>query len=128
MENLLNGLNKASVLVHQAAVDKGFYDRPVEVGTLLMLINSELCEALEADRKKIKLSSLKLFDLETNTFGKDPVYAFELHVKDGFEDEIADAIIRLLDLCGYREINIQRHIAEKLKYNLSRAYKHGKSY
>ncbi len=35
---------------HTCAIEKGFYQKPVELGTALMLITSELSEALEADR------------------------------------------------------------------------------
>jgi len=44
-------LNKLAEEIHKNAVDKGFWEKPVEVGTSLMLIVSELGEALEADRK-----------------------------------------------------------------------------
>lgn len=45
---------------------------------------------------------------------------FELYIKDTFEDEIADAIIRLLDLSAYLNIDIDKHMELKMKYNSMR--------
>ena len=53
---------------------------------------------------------------------------FEEKFKDKFQDEIADTFIRLLDLCGYLNINIDEWIDAKLEYNRTRGYKHGKKY
>lgn len=56
-----------------------------------------------------------------------PAY-FREHVKDTVEDEIADAIIRLLDLSGYMGIDIDAHVGAKLAYNATRGTRHGKAY
>lgn len=53
---------------------------------------------------------------------------FENHVKDTFEDELADTMIRLLDLCGAMDIDLEWHISQKLKYNRTRVLKHDKGY
>jgi NTP pyrophosphatase (non-canonical NTP hydrolase) len=118
-------LNELSKEIYSQNVKKGFWDKPREVGTILMLINSELVEALEADRKS------RHFELKTKPIVNnisDFKSAFETHVKDTFEDEIADTIIRLLDLCGAAKIDIDWHIEQKLKYNQLRLHKHGKEY
>lgn len=44
-------LNELAQSIYQDNVDRGFYDDPRQIGTLLMLTVSELSEALEADRK-----------------------------------------------------------------------------
>jgi NTP pyrophosphatase (non-canonical NTP hydrolase) len=49
-------------------------------------------------------------------------------VKDTFEDEIADTVIRLLDLSEGLGIDIEKHIRLKLEYNKTRPHKHGKKY
>ena len=122
----MKGLTEFAKEVHQNNVDKGFYDKPVEVGTHLMLITSELAEALEADRHKISA------DVETYhkdiASGQEFKIAFKDSIKDSYEDEIADAMIRLLDHCGYRGIDITFHVNEKIKYNKTREHRHGKSY
>lgn len=108
--------------VHKDNVERGFYDQPRELGTLLMLIVSELSEALEADRKNFHVD---VGNIPVNIFNPD---SFKAKIKDSFEDEIADAFIRLFDLVGYMDINIDAHIAAKLNYNKTRGYKHGKNY
>ena len=125
---LCTGLNSASVEIHQDAKHKGFWDSERETGTLLMLCVSELAEALEADRKG-KFANVKLYEAVDQT-GRQSHDAFscESTIKDTFEDEIADTIIRLLDLCGARGIDIEKHINLKLKYNRSRERMHGKAY
>jgi NTP pyrophosphatase (non-canonical NTP hydrolase) len=53
---------------------------------------------------------------------------FEALIKDTVEDELADVIIRALDLCGHLGIDIEKHVELKMQYNKSREYKHGKNY
>ena len=127
----IQGLNEASQKIHEANKEKGFYDTPREIGTLLMLIVSELSEALEADRKDrhadFEAYKTKLNSEPNRAFVKQP-YIFQEYIKDTFEDEIADAMIRLFDLCGYLNIDIENHIKLKLQYNKNRTHKHGKNY
>lgn len=115
-------INIASRTIHAGNKDRGFWDSPREIGTLLMLVNSELAEALEADRKGRKANLSKFYeDGQTKA-------SFQENIKDTFEDEIADAMIRLLDLCGAMNIDICKHINAKLAYNATRQRKHGKKY
>lgn len=53
---------------------------------------------------------------------------YGLEKKDTFEDEIADQIIRLCDLCGELNIDIEKQIQWKLKHNESRPAKHDKRF
>lgn len=124
---------------HDNAVEKGFYDCPIcegkeslmpdngrekcscwetagidpnrNIGELLMLIVSELGEALEAHRNN-------------NLYR----YSKPLEIINCFEYEIADVFIRLADLCGYLNIDIEKHIEAKMAYNKTRQRKHGKEY
>jgi len=48
-ENKMN-ISEMVKLAHQNAKQKGFWDEPREVGTMLALIHSEVSEALEAHR------------------------------------------------------------------------------
>lgn len=127
----LNGLTKS---IHKTNVEKGFYDRDFNLGEKLMLVVSELGEALEADRsdnycrKGMAKSILDDYRRGEIEFDEDFKSEFKGFVKDRFEDELADAIIRLLDLCGKMDIDIESHIFAKLKYNSLRKYKHGKAY
>lgn len=121
------------------AKEKGFWETERNVPEILMLIVSELAEALEALRKdhyadKGVVKDL-LQDLELNKTDEEFVIKalefkvkFDEGVKSSFEDEIADVAIRLFDLCGGLGIDLQKHIELKMMYNSMRGYKHGKKF
>ena len=126
-------LTEFSKDIHQGNVKRGFYDDPKEIGTVLMLIVTELAEAMESYRANNRLGAGKLESIQWNSnlnedFTEEDINQFKLVVKDTFEDEIADTIIRLFDLCGWLDIDIHKHIMLKLKYNSTRPYKHGKAF
>ena len=92
-------LNELSRLCHRIAVEKGFWDDKRNIGEALMLIVTELAEAMEAHR---------------------------IQDEANFREEIADSFIRLLDLCGGLGIDIEEEIYKKSLRNKQRPYKHGK--
>jgi NTP pyrophosphatase (non-canonical NTP hydrolase) len=141
---------------HENAVEKGFYDchskesscfrghvnalckncngtgkdQNRNIGEMLMLIVSELGEVLEAHRKGrfCKVENIDLY-LDLITEEREHYFKyFESGIKDTFEDEIADVFIRLFDLCGYLNLDIEKHIHAKMEYNKTRPYKHEKEY
>ena len=91
--------------VYEANKAKGFHASPISNDTLLMLVITEVSEAIEADRKGRRTNP---FDLAWAESTADYCHLFEEHfptkIKDTVEDELADAVIRLLDLAGYRNI------------------------
>lgn len=119
-------LNQLRDEIHEYAINKGFWDKEREIGTRLMLCVSELAEAMEADRKD-RYADLELIEKDKEDF-IDFKWSFENSIKDTFEDELADTIIRILDLCGAKGIDIEKHIELKMKYNESREKMHGKKY
>ena len=92
-------LNEWSERCHSIAKEKGFWDKERNVGEALMLIVTELAEAMEGYRKQDQAN---------------------------FKEELADAFIRLFDLCGGLGIDIEKEILEKSERNKNRPYKHGK--
>jgi NTP pyrophosphatase (non-canonical NTP hydrolase) len=122
-------LKELSKHFHERAKAKGFWDEKREIGTLLMLIVSELSEALEADRKS-RHADFKAFYARRDDRANwtDFESDFQELIKDTFEDEIADTFIRLFDLVGHLGIDIDRHIKLKMMYNQTREHKHGKAY
>ncbi|WDU84562.1 MazG nucleotide pyrophosphohydrolase domain-containing protein [Caloramator sp. Dgby_cultured_2] len=105
---------------HQNAKNKGFWEDWEEIeqtqigneetqrmlknnaiGNRLMLIVSELGEAQEALRHN---------DM------------------DNFKEELADVAIRLGDLCGGLNIDLEDEIRKKMERNKQRPYKHGKEF
>lgn len=118
---------------HKNAVEKGFYERLPEknIGEMLMLIVSELGEALEADRKgkyvnnRVDIPKLLEVVHEPDKY----LCLFQAcDIKDSFEDELADAVIRIADLAGWLGIDLEAHIQAKMAYNRTRPPKHGKKY
>lgn len=119
---------------HERSKQKGFDVSKENVGQTLMLVVTELGEAMQADRSD-RYADLETFencmdadDIDNLSWAAYAKHTFEENIKDTFEDEIADTIIRLLDLCGAKNIDIQRHIDLKIEYNKGREHKHGKKY
>lgn len=131
-----SNLNELSKEIYSRNVDKGFWDGGIEaknIGEVIALIHSEASEALEADRKN--KHSVKSYNLLNNCSSvetqNEQAYfrqEFETSVKNTFEDELADIIIRVLDVCGAMNVDIEWQIEQKMKYNLLRPYKHEKKY
>ncbi|MDD2962553.1 MAG: hypothetical protein PHQ65_12030 [Bacteroidales bacterium] len=133
-------LNELSKQIHENAKSKGFFDNERNLGEMLCLIHSEVSEALEAvrtdnyysnccDEQKwfIKGMADKNYGA---TFNDDSFFKeqFENRVKNSFEDELADVVIRVLDLCAFKDIDIESHIKAKMRYNALRPHKHGKAF
>lgn len=94
---------------YNTACEHGFHDKELSNEHCLCLVISELMEAVEADRKgnyayqKISSTSrYTSFPTAENRFKKE----FNAFIKDTVEDELADAVIRLLDICGLRGIDV----------------------
>ena len=98
-----------SKYVHANAVAHGWWEEPREDGTLIALIMSEAAEALEALRK-----------------GNGP----DEHCPhfSGAEVELADVIIRIMDMAEARGWNVAGAIVAKHEFNKGRPYKHGKKF
>lgn len=122
-------ISEISKQINDNAKAHGFWEENPNIAEKLMLVVSELSEALEADRKNY-FASVKKYQHACGTIdhneGKDAM--FNLHIKNSFEDEIADAVIRLFDLSFHLGIDLETHIAMKHDYNTRRPFKHGKKY
>jgi NTP pyrophosphatase (non-canonical NTP hydrolase) len=135
-------INVISRQIHENARAKGFWDKERNVGEMLMLIVSEVSEAMEADREN------KFYDPSSRyRVGKDLTvngakWAFDIvdssdaawcnwfraEVKNTFEDELADAVIRIMDLAYSKNIDLESHILMKMRFNSMREHLHGKKY
>lgn len=119
-------LNEYAKNYYETAKSKGFWDKPRNVGEMLMLITSELGEAMDAHRGD-KFANKEGFE-EDITKGVPLKEAFEKNIKDTFEDEIADVLIRLFDMAGGLNIDLDYHVNVKNGYNQQRERLHGKKY
>lgn len=106
--------------VHLLAVLKGWWPggdsglpiSVLDVSSRLMLVVSELSEALE----------------ELRTAFNEPgwIHRIALDGKpEGFGIELADAMIRIMDLAGALNIDLEQCILAKHEYNKTRPHRHG---
>lgn len=123
----MNGLNELAKEIHKRNIEKGFFEGKNNIGEMLCLIHSEVSEALEADRKakycnqepKLVLGWVSDEDFHAK---------YREKVKGSFEEEMGDIFIRVLDMCAYKNIDLENHVKCKMRYNSLREYKHGKKY
>ena len=105
-ENFITAWEGRAEAIHENAKNKGWWSDDRHDGVIISLIHSELSEALEALRNGNQADE------------KIP------HLK-GVEVELADAVIRIMDYGKARNLRIAEAIEEKIKYNITREYKHG---
>ena len=96
----MKDLNKLSKEIYEANKAKGFHEKKHSIEHMLCLVISELMEAVEADRKGWKADVEYVNKLTQQT--SKPLFdvLFKNEIKDTVEDELADAVIRLLDTAG----------------------------
>lgn len=107
----VRGWGSLAAEVHYVAKGKGFWEDGIERndGEMLCLIHSEISEALEALRE-----------------GNPP--DAKIPEFESVEVELADAVIRIMDLSHARGWRVGQAIEAKLAYNRSRPHKHGKQF
>ena len=105
----INDLQKEVAKINQI---NGWHDSPRALSEMLVLIHSEVSEAVESDRnfeESLWYDQLK---------GGKP---------EGAVAELADVVIRVLDTMAtaFPTIDFERVIMQKLDYNKTREYRHG---
>src|ERR1700761_1430250 len=103
-------IRDAMVIIHHRNVEAGWWsglktDRSIKkkrnVGEMLCLVHSEVSEALEGHR--------------TNAMDK------HLPHRPMIKVELADAVIRILDMAAGLDMDLGGAVAEKMEYNRTRA-------
>lgn len=88
---------------HDNAVRHGFWNDQHDIRHYLMLVITELAEAVQAYRKN-RFADRNEYEKLVKESGCSEEQAFLLSVKDTFEDKMADACIRLMDLAGRSDV------------------------
>lgn len=118
---MIQVLNELTAIVHEANkkwwIDR-FTEQPISrnMGEMLMLVVSELAEAMEGHRKSLKDDKLPHRSM--------------------IEVELVDAVIRIFDIAGGLGLDLGGAFAEKMIYNANREdhklehrrSEHGKAY
>jgi len=107
IDQLADALDLGAVEIHVQNIHSGWWHdlktgAPLQrnVGELLCLIHSEISEAMEGHRK----------GLQDDKLPHRPM----------IEVELADALIRILDLAGAMQLDLGGAVLEKIKFNMSR--------
>ncbi|RWZ86764.1 MAG: hypothetical protein EO766_13235 [Hydrotalea sp. AMD] len=113
-------LIKLGADIHRVNVEKGFWEDGASrnKGEMVMLIVSELGEAVEAHRKSrfVNYRSGEFAYVSRTAITEEGKFepklwaeCFQSAIKDTLEDEIADTVIRILDYCqGFKIPLIER--------------------
>lgn len=110
VERFIESINLIAEAAHFNSTEKGFWSKDQDNdGLKICLIHAELSEMLEGIR-------------EGNPESKK-ILGFS-----SAEEEAADTLIRLLDLCKKRGWRLGEATIAKMLYNSGRPYKHGKEF
>lgn len=113
---------------HDTSVRNGFWDYLYDdchtvddylraVATFLMLISDESHEALA--------------EFRSGEFSRKPLMppeAFVEQVPEAVGEELADVIIRTMDLAEGLDIDLYEHVVAKVEKNKGRTFRHGKNF
>ena len=104
---------------YQCACRHGFHDVEYSNEHWLMLIITEISEAVNADRKG-RRANINAFKRLYS--GSDSKFGYEKCIKGSTEEELADVVIRCLDYAGLNKINIEGRIILSYTVNKKKSF------
>lgn len=106
MSEFLSAWKELQTVVKEINLDHGWYDRGIHDAIRIALMHSELSEALEG--------------LRAGNPASDHIPEFNCA-----EEELADVIIRVMDIAEIRGWRVSQAVLAKIEFNRTRPYKHG---
>lgn len=102
----IENFNETAAAAHHVAVDKKWWETPPDPGAFIANLHGEVSEAWEAYRKGNPKS--------------DKIPGFS-----AVEEELADAVIRIMDYAAGYDLKVAEAIIAKIAYNATRPDRHG---
>lgn len=128
-------INELAKEVHENAVKHGRWEKPPTLPEALCLIHAELSEALEEYRDgnplvygtcALAAEDCRFYEICDNVGHPDAKGEKEGSCKpEGIAVELADVILRTLDLMAALGVDVDAVVMAKHRYNLGREYRHG---
>ena len=129
-------INELAKEVHDNAVAHGWWEKPPTLPEALCLIHSELSEALEEYREgnpliygtcALAAEDCKYSGVCDRVGRPGEGEGIDGPCKpEGIAVELADVILRTLDLMAALGVDVDAVVTAKHKYNLGREYRHGR--
>ena len=107
---------------HETAKLKGWWDEPREDGTLMMLMVSEISEAMEEIRSN--KPCVYAYSPTNDTMYISHIDKYKLK-PEGAAVELVDCFIRIADYFGHRGWDFEKILKLKMEYNKTRSDRHG---
>ena len=107
-------LREVQRAVWSTAEEHGWHEEIDSIPVKLLMIHSEVSEALEEYRNTPPECEVSYL-----------YYRVDSDKPEGFGVELADIVIRVLDLAEMLDIDLTGIILTKMEYNKSRPYRHG---
>lgn len=114
-------LNEWADEAHAMSRAKGWYDHEFNIGEKLMLIVTEVAEAMEAYRDANYPEESAVILLREDFRAS----IYKEKIKDTFPAELAGTLIRAFDLCKALGINILEFVEFEHRFNSTRERRHG---
>ena len=131
-------LNEYAQKIHETALSHGWYDKERPMPELLMLMVSELSEALEEYRAGRPLEWYDCDECQGKPqpcapadisdclqYGRESECPYRSKKPEGIAVEVVDCLIRILDTLAYLGVDIDGVVGRKMAYNETRPYRHG---